>query len=61
LVDATPSEKHAVFSQSSALKMETKYFSKTLAPTNVSTWCQDPENHHHHHGRFESTEGGKAE
>jgi hypothetical protein len=33
----------------SALKMETVCFSETLAPTNQSTWHQNPEEHHHHH------------
>jgi hypothetical protein len=32
-----------------ALKMETVCFSETLACSDKSTQCQNPEHHHHHH------------
>jgi hypothetical protein len=41
----------------SALKMETAGFSKTLAFTNQSTWRLNPEEHHHychHHENLKS-------
>jgi hypothetical protein len=31
-----------------ALKMVTVHFSETLASTNQSTWCLNPEEHHHY-------------